>query len=353
MTSSAGSERLCRQRLTAQALAGPRAAGPLTVTRRLLALQAQDARAARLAIRARTAGRSTADVDRALTEDHSLVITWLNRGTLHLVAAEDYAWLHALTTPPLRTACTRRLAQEGVNPAMTERALGVVTRSLADDGPLTSPELRERLDRAGIRTAGQALVHVLFAAALEGLIIRGPMHGRRHAYVLTRDWLGDPGRPVQRDVALGELARRYLIGHTPATERDLARWAGLSLRDARAGLARIASELRDDGGGQLRLHTRERVAPLPAPRLLGGWEPALVGWTSRTWLLGEHDATVVSGGLFRNFALVGGRAVATWRFDGPDVVIEPFVELDAAETAALRDDATALRAYLGGGPRAQ
>src|SRR5580693_4135227 len=89
------------ERLTAQLLAGAPAGDPMEVVRRLLAVQGQDARGARLAIRARTAGLGATDVDRALSDDRSLLITWLNRGTLHLVAGEDYPWLHALTTPPL------------------------------------------------------------------------------------------------------------------------------------------------------------------------------------------------------------------------------------------------------------
>ena len=85
------------ERLTAQLLAGPPAADPVEVVRRLLSVQGQDPRGARLAIRARSTGLSAADVDRALTAHRSLLVTWLNRGTLHLVASEDYPWLHPLT----------------------------------------------------------------------------------------------------------------------------------------------------------------------------------------------------------------------------------------------------------------
>ena len=69
-------------------------------------MQGQDPRGARLAVRARSEGLTAADVDRALTEERSLLITWLNRGTLHLVRSEDYPWLQALTTPPLLTSAT-------------------------------------------------------------------------------------------------------------------------------------------------------------------------------------------------------------------------------------------------------
>src|SRR3954454_11163210 len=109
------SETELARRLTAQLLAGPPARDAVAVAERLLAVQAQDPRAARLAIRSRTCGLTAADVDRALTEERSLLITWLGRGTLHLVRREDYPWLQALTTPPLAAAGGRRLAQGGVS----------------------------------------------------------------------------------------------------------------------------------------------------------------------------------------------------------------------------------------------
>ena len=58
----------------------------------MLAVQAQDFRAARLALRARGRGFGASDVDAAL-DDGTLVIAWLLRGTLHLVAREDHGWL--------------------------------------------------------------------------------------------------------------------------------------------------------------------------------------------------------------------------------------------------------------------
>jgi hypothetical protein len=102
------------ERLAAQLLSGTPAGSTLAVAERLLAIQAQDQRGARLAVWARSRGLTAADVDAALTQDRSVVVTWLNRGTLHLVRAEDYWWLHPLTTPSLLTGNARRLAQEGV-----------------------------------------------------------------------------------------------------------------------------------------------------------------------------------------------------------------------------------------------
>jgi len=351
------------QRLAAQLLSGAPARTTAEVAGRLLAIQAQDQRGVRLAVRARSTVPSAAEVDRALTQDRSVVVTWLNRGTLHLVRAEDYWWLHPLTTPPLLRGNARRLAQEGVPPADAERGVAAIERSLTAGGPLTRAQLAERIAAAGVRTQGQAIVHLLALASLRGLLVRGPMAGRDHAYVLVRDWLGRPPGPFGRDRALAELAGRYLAGHGPASDRDLAHWAGLPLRDARRGLAAIAGRLagRDDGLASLATHpggpgqpdgpegpgqAAHPDPPLPPARLLGAFDPVLLGWSSREPIVGPHGRLVVSGGVFRPFALVDGRAVATWSMPAGKVVLAPFAPLPPAGAAALAAEAAEVERFL-------
>ncbi len=340
--------RILAERFGAQGLAGPPLPDPAAVAERLLAVQGQDPRGFRLAVRARTAGLTAADVERALGEERSLVVSWLNRGTLHLVRSEDYPLLQALTTPPLLTSSARRLRQEGVDEAAAERALATIERALAEEGPLTRIELRERLEAADVPTGGQATIHLFFLAALRGLVVRGPMRGKQQAYVLVRDWLGKRP-PVERERALAELARRYLVGHQPASDRDLAKWAGLPLRDARAGLQAIGAELEEGEDGLLRLRKRPPTEGLPPPRLLGAFDPILLGWTSREPVLGRHQPRVVTGGLFRPFAIAAGRAVAGWKWARDEVTMEPYECLPAKHAAALEVDAIDVQRYLTGG----
>jgi hypothetical protein len=332
------------ERFASQGLSGPPARDPVAVAERLLAVQGQDPRGARLAIRARSEGLAAADVNRALGQ-RELVITWLNRGTLHLVRSEDYPWLQMLTTPPLLSSCRRRLSQEGISPEQGELAVETIEGSLAEEGPLTRYQLRDRLAAAGVPTQGQALIHLLFLAAVRGVCVRGPMLGRDHAYVLVRDWLDTP-RALDRDAALAELARRYLIGHAPADDRDLARWAGLPLRDARAGLAAIASELVERADGLVHLSQAPPEPEVPGPRLLGAFDPLLLGWASRERILGPHTHLVTLNGIFRPFALVKGRAVGTWRLKQGAVAIEPLGKVSKAANAALAADAADVERFM-------
>jgi hypothetical protein len=324
-------------RLRAQLLSGPPARDPVAAAERVLAIQGQDPVGFRLAVRARTKGVSAADVDRALN-DRSLLVTWLNRGTLHLIRSEDYPLIQAVTTPPLRTGSARRLAHQGFEPRAAERGVKAIEKALAGEGPLPSGELRKRLVAAGVAAQGQALYHLLFKASLEGLVVRGPVVGGKHAYVLVRDWLGEQ-KPIDRDRALPEFARRYLEGHRPADDRDLARWAGIPLRDARAGFAGI---------GRRRAERRRASAELPPPRLLGAFEPCLLGWDSRADIVGDAPKNLVTvGGMFYPFAMVGGRAVARWKLADGELELDAFRRVAKADREALERDAAAVRRFLG------
>ncbi len=377
-----GQLRVTAERAAAQLLSGPPAARAEEVAGRLLAIQGQDPRGARLAVRVRSQGLSAADIDHALTADRTLVISWLNRGTLHLVRSADYWMLHRLTTPQLETGCARRLAQEGIPPAAADRAAGLIERFLGD-GPLTRAQLAGRLQSAGVRTEGQALVFLLFLTSLRGITVRGPMIGKQHAHVLARDWLGaPPAADPDPGAALGWLARRYLAGHSPATDRDLAKWAGLPLRDARRALREIGGDLDEGEDGLVRLARRadgtaeagdgtsgaaDRTAggadgtgrsgrghrdprselALPPPRLLGVFDPLLHGWQSRGPVLGRHEPEIVRGGMFRSFALVAGRAAGTWSVTGDQVSLTLLEPVSAAHRRALEADAEDVRRFLG------
>lgn len=323
---------IARQRLDAQLLNGPTAETPEQVVGHLLAVQAQDPRGFRLALRARSTGLTAADVDRALDEGR-LVVGWLNRGTLHLVRAEDYWDLFALTVPQQETGAARRLGQLDLGPAQVERAAEVLIAAVAD-GPRTRDELRGVLEGVGLPTAGQALVHLIAATSRRGLLVRGPMRGEEQAFVAAERWLG-PRPRIDREDALRRLGERYLVGHGPADPRDLAKWAGLPLGQARRAL---------DG---LDPRADAPAMPLPPPRLLGAFDPLLHGWVDRGSVVGPHGDRITRGGMFRPFALAEGRAVATWGLRAGRVELEFLEQASDDVAAALDADAAAVREFLG------
>jgi hypothetical protein len=323
-------------RSAAQLLAGEPASSAEGVAQRLLAVQTQDLGAGMLSLRARVPGLTIADVFREI-EDRSVVVTWVNRGTIHLMRPEDMPWLLALTAPTQQAGIVRRFKEHGFGLDTADRAVAVIEKALADEGPLKREDLRDRVRAAGFMAEGRALVHLLFHASYRGRIVRGPVVGRQHLFVRTTDWLGRQPK-VDRDKALAELARRYLAGFGPATGADLAYWAGLPLRDARAGLNAIARELthQDDGLVDLR---RRAAAPerLPA-KLLPLWDDLLVGWKDKSPLVdGDNTARIFAGGMIGPAAVRAGRVVGKWSSAGGRVRIAPFTGSARGFAAEARD----------------
>ena len=343
-------------RLAAQWLAGPGAASPVDAVRRLGAVQGQDFPGAVTSVALRTAARRRKDVEVAL-DDGEIVRSWPMRGTLHLLAADDLHWMLELLASRSLTSLTARWAQLGLSESDAERARGLVTAALAGGGRMRRIELLTAIDDGGIATTGQRGYHLLGFLARTGTLCLGPTDGAgEQLFVLVDDWVPAARRP-DRDEALGELARRFFLGHGPATILDLARWAGIPLRDARAGLAvaRPQLETLDVDGVE---HLLDPAVPerLAACReeagglfLLPGFDEFVLGYRDRATILPpEFAERIVPGnnGMFRPTVVLGGQVVGTWQWTGRAakrvITATPFTSFSADVEAQILDAAARL-----------
>ncbi len=315
---------------------------PVDVVRLAGPVQAQEPRAARLAFRARAGGLTAADVDRARTEERSLLRAWMMRKTIHLIAVEDAGWILPLFAPIIVRWSRKRLADFGLDRRGQDRALKLLHDAVDGEGPLTRPELGERLERAGFETGQEFKVHLWLLATLDGSLCLGPDRGGQTCLVRTEDWLG-PLERRPRDESLAELARRYLRAYGPADERDMARWAGLPLRDTRLAFDRIAAEPR----------RATRAARSPVVRLLGAYDNYNLGYVDRSFAIdAEHARTVnPGGGIIRPTITVDGRIVGTWSSKRSGkrlaVTIEPFEPLDPGIETAIADEVADIGRFEG------
>ena len=222
-------------RLTAQRLGTTRSASPADAVRWMLAIQAQELPGAKWSLGLRTTGCTEAAVNAAL-DAGEVVRSWPLRGTLHLVAAEDIAWLLALTgSRQIGSAASRRSAL-GITDSDIGRAEEAVRAALAGRRVLPRDQLLARIRAAGVATNGQRGYHLIWHLANAGTLVMGAAESRGQAFALLEEWVVIP-RALDRDEALGQLALRYLRSHGPADDADLARWAGIPLGEARRGRA--------------------------------------------------------------------------------------------------------------------
>jgi hypothetical protein len=280
-----------------------------------------------------------------LTDARELVVSWLCRGTLHLVRSVDYWWLHALNAPRMVAGITRRLTQLGVDDQTAERGIEAVLAAVSE-GPKSRAQLRAVAAEVGVPSTGQALVHVLAAASVHEHLVRGPVLDGEHCFVDARQWLTQPPVP-DRDECLALLARRYLIAHGPASAADLAAYAGINLTDARRAFALVADVTRTVDGDMHELADRDDAAELPPPRLLGMFDPVMHGWADRSFVTGRHTDAVTSNGLFRAVALVDGRVAGLWSLAGGVPTLTPFRRLTSKVLALLESEALDVLRFLG------
>ena len=209
---------------------------PADVVRWLGAVQAQDYGQSLWAVGSRLRRGTIATVERAIA-DREIVRTWLMRGTIHFAAPEDVRWLLKLCAPRLAVAEERRRTQLDITSGELDRSRDLLGSVLAGGCPLSRPDVFRLLEDAGIATTGQRGYHIVARLAREGLICFGPMQGKQPTFVLLDDWAPRAeARELTHAEALAELAGRFVASRGPVTDHDLARWAGITLGDAREGL---------------------------------------------------------------------------------------------------------------------
>ncbi|MGG5257705.1 winged helix DNA-binding domain-containing protein [Phycicoccus avicenniae] len=237
---------IARWRFRTLLLDGASAPDAPAAVRSLLAVQAENLDQTGWALASRSAvGLALAELV-GLLADGMLVRTHVLRPTWHLVHREDLRWLLELTGPRVRAQVARQLERDlGLDAAAVAACTDVVLGTLAERPDRTREELGEALVAAGHVLDGMRLMVVLAHAEMGLLLGSGaprPDGGTgTQTYRLLEDLPPDPH--ADRDEALGALVRRYVLGHGPATERDLAYWATLTLTDVRRGFSTAAADL--------------------------------------------------------------------------------------------------------------
>ena len=232
-------ERVLADRMATQRLTAPPMERAIDVVRLLTGVQCQDAPLARYSIALRT-GLTDQEI-RAELDSGAIVRTHVLRPTWHFVAVEDLRWMEALTSVRVEAKMAARHRQLELTPSATELAHALLVAELAGRRWMTRPELGARFAEAGLPSSGEQVGHLLMLAELRGLICSGPMRGTTHTYGLV-DEVAPPSPALDRPDAVRELTRRFFVGHGPADENDLRRWATLTLTEIRAALTDLAAD---------------------------------------------------------------------------------------------------------------
>lgn len=222
-------------------LSGRTYPSPSAAVEGLLAVQSENYAQASWAVATRTSGVTQAEFHR-LFNDGVILRTHVLRPTWHFVRPDDIRWLVELTAPRISRLMVQLQRHLELDHAALEASARAITEALSEGVHLTREALGARLRDKGLPAEGQRLGVMVAHAEMSALICSGGMQGKSHTYALL-DERAPTARRLDRDDALAELVLRYFNGHGPATERDLAYWATMTLTDVRMGLAAVADQL--------------------------------------------------------------------------------------------------------------
>lgn len=347
------------RRLRAQRLTGAPCATPEEAIGRLLAVQAQDYGSAKWSVGARVAGATDASVEEAFAAGR-ILRTHVLRPTWHFVLPADIRWLLTATAPCIRARDRRRYAQLGLDDRSRARAAAAFAGALRGGRALTRAELAAVAAAAGVAPDGQRLPYLLMSAELDALICSGPRRGRQHTYMLLDERVPAEAE-VLRDRALAELAARFFAGHGPATDKDLAWWASLTLAEVRLALAGAGERLRREEAGGLTLWSAAGEGAVaassrpaaPAVHLVQGYDEMVMGYSQTKALLRRPGSswTAATPPVGRLVVLLNGRVAGFWRRTSgkENVLVEVTLldDWDAASRRALATEAARYARFLG------
>jgi hypothetical protein len=316
------------------------------------------------------------DVDRALYDDRTVVKQLAMRRTVFAFPRDLLPAVWGSASRRVTTQLETRLAKEVESNGVAKdgarwltRTTAAVLRTLADDGPATTAQLRERVPPLARRlemSPGKSYggnfpiaPRVLSTLASSGRIMRGANAGdwrlSRPVWTLTEQWLGEPADLLPPDDGYRLLVERWLRRFGPGTENDLVWWLGATKAAVRRALGELeAVEVSLDGGGigYLMPEDLDEVPdPEPWGALLPVLDPTTMGWKERAFYLGVDDVAHLfdANGNAGTTAWSNGRIVGCWVQDPDGVVaVVPLRDLGSEAREALDAEASRLTRWLDG-----
>jgi hypothetical protein len=342
-------------RLHQQLISSQRHDTPEKIVAHLGGMQGQDLPGVKWSIGLRLPDAVEADINAAF-DAGKIIRTWPMRGTLHVVAASDVRWMLSLTSPKNISGSQKRRDALELDDKTLSRCHQVFTKALQGGQQKNRDKMYAALEAAGISVEGQRGYHILWNAALHGLICLASMVGKEQNYVLLEEWV-KPVKPKARDEALAELAWRYFNSRGPATIKDFIWWSGLSATEARAGFEDIRSRLVSETVGKT-IYWMSSDIVLPKVQAsafaLPGFDEYILGYQDRSAVLAAQHAEKIcpgSNGMFISSIVIDGQVVGTWKRtvkkNSIAVTAIPFTKLSKAEMAAFKQAVERYGAFMG------
>lgn len=310
---------IIRYRLHNQLLSQTKCTQPSQVVEQLGAVQSQDYAGAKWALAQRLKNPTTDTAINKAFNEGKILRTHVMRPTWHFVAPADIRWLLMLTGPRVHAGNAFMYRKLELDKDSLKKSYKVLEKVLQDNKQLTRAELGAAFEKAGIAAEGQRLGYFMMSAELDGVICSGGRQGKQFTYALLEERVPQV-KPLKRDEALAELARRYFTTRGPATLQDFTWWSGLTLADAKKGIEMVKDQFANEVLDGRTYWFADSSSPVkeksPTAHLLPNYDEYFIGFKDRSAigkLVSPFRPEENSVALSAHIIIMNGQIVGGWR----------------------------------------
>jgi len=307
---------IIRLRLFNQQLTEKKYTKPQELVSWMGAIQAQDYGMAKWAIGLRLPRSDDAIIERAFNEG-KILRTHVLRPTWHFVTPQDIRWMLDLTAPRILSSLAHNDRHLSLDKRDLKKTNDVLTKAL-EGKQLTREEVRAVLEKAKVDTSGLRFMHLLEHAELDRIICSGAKTGNQFRYALFDERASS--KTMGREEALAELTKRFFTSRGPATIYDFAWWSGLSVTDAKKGIAMVKKKFKKENidGKEyfFRIPASFKNEMVPTALLLPNYDEYVISYKDRTEAIDKKYLAVIvkeRNAVFTNSILINGKIEGIWQ----------------------------------------
>ncbi len=306
-------EEIRKLRLYNQQLLQSHYTTPQQIVSYMAAMQAQEYAMAKWAIALRLQNPTTDTIIEKAFNNGEILRTHILRPTWHFVSPIDIKWMLTISAPRVTQANAFMYRKYNTDAKFFAKCNSLIEKSLECNNYLTRDALRNILKQNSVDTGDSIKMSIIMMQAeLEGLICSGPREGNQFTYALL-DERTPQAKVLLREEALAELCRRYFVSRGPATVKDFTAWSGLTVKEAKEGIAMINKErshFTADGGE----YYFKEIAGIPqkgqATFLMPDYDEYGMGYKDRSVLQNPENPQKT---IFDRMLIVEGMVAGSWK----------------------------------------
>lgn len=313
------------------------------------AMQAQDYSMALWAVGLRTKNLNRSAIEN-LINSGEIIRTHILRPTWHLVHQKDIRWMMELSASDVKKATQYVDKKEGLTNELFTKAWKIIEQQFGEVDNLTKEDIMSCLLKQRIAVSNLLATQIIIRAELEMHLCNGENKG---TYALFDKRVPMTGK-ISKHEAIIKLAQLYFKSRGPATLKDFSWWSGLSMGDAKTGIAELDKQLASFTFNDLRYYHFDieyNITHKPTFALLPCYDEYTVGYSEgRDIVLPiDLDKSIIGNGIFKPIVLLRNEITGTWRKirKSPFVEIQPFSNNKKKSTVTYKEHIGKFNNFVG------